>query len=63
MKKAEVEIGESYEAKVSGRIATVTITSVCHYGGWYAKNMATGKTIRIKGAQRLRKHVPIQRGY
>ena len=57
MKKSEVKIGHSYEAKVSDRIVTVRIDSTNSHGGWNATNTATGKRIRIKGPQRLRRPV------
>ncbi len=57
MKKADISIGSTYLAKVSGRVVPVKINSVSDYGGWYATNTITGKEIRIKSAQRLRKQV------
>ena len=58
MKKDEVKIGHLYVAKVSDRIVTVRIDSTNSHGGWNATNTATGKRIRIKSAQRLRRAVP-----
>lgn len=55
MKKDEIKVGQSYEAKVSNRIVTVRIDSTNSHGGWNATNTATGKRIRIKSAQRLRR--------
>ncbi len=57
MKKNEIEIGGLYTAKVSDRIVKVRIDSTNTHGGWNATNTATGKRIRIKSAQRLRKAV------
>ena len=55
MKKAEVEIGGQYRAKVSGKLTVVRIVAAAHnYKGWNAINVATGRPIRIKSAQRLR---------
>jgi len=54
MKKNEVKVGGLYRAKVSDRFVTVRIDSTNTHGGWNATNTATGKRIRIKGAQRLR---------
>jgi len=55
MKKADVEIGVTYAAKVSGRICPVRIDGPCHIGsGWYATNLFTGRQVRILSAQRLR---------
>ena len=61
MKKDEVKIGHLYVAKVSDRIVTVRIDSTNSHGGWNATNTATGKHIRIKSAQRLRRAVPADR--
>ena len=57
MKKAQVEIGKSYAAKVSGRITMVTIRSESIHGGWNGRNVETGRDVRIKSAQRLRYEV------
>jgi hypothetical protein len=61
MKKNEIKIGQCYEAKVSDRIVSVRIDSTNTHGGWNATNTATGKRIRIKSAQRLRRAVPAGR--
>jgi len=55
MKKADVEIGGKYIAKVSQRLVTVRIERESSYGGWDATNMDTGRLIRIRSAQRLRR--------
>jgi hypothetical protein len=57
MKKDEIKIGHAYTAKVSDRIVTVRIDSTNSHGGWNATNTATGKRIRIKSAQHLRRAV------
>ncbi|MCZ2098813.1 MAG: winged helix-turn-helix domain-containing protein [Anaerolineae bacterium] len=57
MKKNEVKVGQTYQAKVSDRIVTVRIDSPNSHGGWNATNTATGKRIRIKSPQRLRRAV------
>ena len=58
MKKAEVKIGETYTAKVSGLLTKVRITAESPYGGWDAINLGTNHAVRIRGAQRLRTLVP-----
>jgi len=58
MKKAQVKIGGRYLAKVSGQVVTVRITGWSRYGGWDATNERTGKSVRIKSAQRLRGEAP-----
>ena len=55
MKKKDVVIGGKYDAKVSDKIVVVQIKSESPYGGWNAVSMATGRAIRIKSAQRLRR--------
>jgi hypothetical protein len=55
MKKAEVEIGGQYIAKVSGKPQVVRIMRESPYGGWDAVNVKTSRAIRIKSAQRLRR--------
>lgn len=57
MKKADVVIGETYIAKVSGKLAPVRIVSESPYGGWYGRNTKTGREVFIRGAQRLRSKI------
>jgi len=54
MKKNEVKIGETYLAKVTGKVVPVRIDAENAHGGWDATNMTTKKKVRIKSAQRLR---------
>ena len=53
MKKAEVKIGGKYYANVTGKKVEVQIDSEKNGGGWFATNLATGKKIHIRTAQRL----------
>jgi len=53
MKKNDVKIGDVYTAKVTDKVVPVRIDAV-KGTGWSATNLATGKTIYIKSAQRLR---------
>lgn len=53
MKKAEVQLGATYTAKVSGRLVHVRIDRESVYGGWDATNLVTNRSIRIRSAQRL----------
>jgi len=55
MKKSEVKTGKYYTAKVSNRMATIRIDAENPNGGWDATNITTGKKVRIKSAQRLRR--------
>ncbi len=54
MKKADVKVGETYLAKVSGKVVPVRIDAENPRGGWDATNTVTKKKVRIKSAQRLR---------
>ena len=58
MKKHDVRVGETYSAKVSGGVVPVRITQETWQGdrhvGWVGTNTATGRSVRIKSAQRLR---------
>jgi hypothetical protein len=54
MKKDDVKIGSNYLAKVSEKVVTIRIDAESRHGGWDATNLATGKKVRIKSAQRLR---------
>lgn len=53
MKKKDVQIGKRYRANVSGKRVSVRIDRETPLGGWFATNLATGRTIRIKTAARL----------
>lgn len=57
MKKAQVKIGHTYEAKVSGSRVLVTILNESPYGGWDARNEITKRIVRIKTAARLSGYV------
>jgi len=55
MKKNEVKVGQCYMAKVTNSEVPVQIDARNSHGGWDAKNVATGRKVRIKTAQRLRR--------
>ena len=57
MKKSEIEIRGVYVAKVSGQLVSVRIDRESPYGGWDATNLATGRTVRVRTAARLRRRV------
>ncbi len=54
MRREEIEIGKVYTAKVTDKVVPVRIDAENRHGGWDATNLATGKKVRIKSAQRLR---------
>ena len=57
MRKSDVKIGAVYVVKVSGRLAQVQVVSCCGFGGWYGRNVQTGRQVRIRTAGRLRLEV------
>lgn len=57
MKKVNIEIGRIYLAKISGRLVPVDLLHEHFYGGWTAKNMLTGRHVRIKTAAKLRREL------
>jgi hypothetical protein len=58
MKKAEVNVGGIYLAKISGRLVQVRLDSKSDYGlGWSATNLKTGRVVRIHSAAKLRSEV------
>lgn len=62
MKKAEVRIGGRYYANVTNKKVEIQIDSEKPSGGWNATNLATGKKIHIKTAQRLHGEVGRPKG-
>lgn len=59
MKKSDVQIGATYLVKVASNLVPVQITREHPSGGgWEGTSVKTGKTIRIKSAQRLREPAP-----
>jgi hypothetical protein len=57
IKKADVQVGLTCIAKVSGVPAKVRITDESPYGGWRGTNLPTGREIRIRSAARLRRPI------
>jgi len=57
MKKSEIILNHEYAAKVSGKPAFVCILSAHPISGWIGRNETTGRQIRIKSAQRLRREI------
>ena len=57
MKNSDVQIGATYLVKVADNLVPVKITREHPSGGWEGTSEKTGKTIRIKSAQRLRKRL------
>jgi hypothetical protein len=53
VKKAEVAVGGTYFARVSGRTVKVRLDREVEPRGWDATNLATGRQIRVKSAARL----------
>ncbi len=57
MKKAEVQIGKQYAARISGRLTVVRLDAESRFGGWNATNTATKRSVRIRSAAKLRREV------
>ncbi len=57
MKTKEIQIGETYETKVSGSLTHVKIIGPSIHSGWIGKNMSTGRLVRIRTSGRLRRKV------
>lgn len=57
MRQKDVRIGGRYVAKISNRLTTVEILGDAIGSGWIAKNINTGRRIRIKSAAKLREEV------
>jgi hypothetical protein len=55
MKKTDIQHGATYLVKVAGNLVPVRIIGVLDNGGWEGKSLKTGKSIRIKSAQRFGK--------
>ena len=55
MKKTDVQINSTYLVKVAGHLVPVRIDREHDNGGWVGTSRKTGKQIRIKSPQRLRK--------
>ena len=55
MKKSDVVIGRTYVCKVSGVLTAVRIDGESRFGGWEATNVKTGRRVRVRSAQRLRR--------
>ena len=60
MRKAEVKVGGTYLAKVSGAVVPVRIQSTHPRNGWVGVNTVTRREVRIKTAARLRREVKPQ---
>jgi hypothetical protein len=57
MKKTDVHLGATYLVKVAGNLVPVRIDREHDNGGWLGTSQKTGKSIRIKSPQRLRKRL------
>src|SRR5690554_3550256 len=57
MKNNDVQINATYLVKVAGNLVPVRIDREHESGGWVGTSLKTGKAIRIKSPQRLRKRL------
>lgn len=68
MKQDEIEVGRTYVMKVSGRLVDVTVLEVLPEGRagrkrrqWVCRNLATGRKVLARSAQRFRAARPDDR--
>jgi hypothetical protein len=54
MNAKQITIGGEYLVKVAGILTVVRIERAHEHGGWIARNVATGREVRIRTARRLR---------
>ncbi len=54
MKKDQVQIGQTYHAKITDKVVPVRIDAEHKSGGWHGTNMTTNRKVHIKTAQKLR---------
>jgi hypothetical protein len=54
VRKTEVEIGKVYACRISRRIVPIRIEAVAERGGWYARNLRTGRSVYVRNAGKLR---------
>ena len=59
MKKDQVQIGQTYNAKITDKVVPVRIDAEHKSGGWHGTNMTTNRKVHIKSAQRLRNRVTV----
>lgn len=59
MLKADVQIGGVYRVRLHGNFTDVRIDGESGYGGWNATNLTSGRSVRIKSAQKLRRPVDL----
>ena len=57
MKRTDVQTGATYLVKLAGNLVPVRIDRQHENGGWLGTSVKTGKSIRIKSPQRLRKRL------
>ncbi len=45
-----IRVNGNYDIKLRGKWVTIRIQSICDRGGWYAKNLQTGRTMWVSSA-------------
>jgi hypothetical protein len=66
MKTRDIEIGQVYAVKISGKLVAVRIDgcdAVHKLQRWHGINLATGRKITIKSPQRCRRKLALVAGY
>ncbi|MCK6483039.1 MAG: winged helix-turn-helix domain-containing protein [Phycisphaerae bacterium] len=54
MKKKDVQVGNTYAAKIGSQVVPVRLDAESRFGGWDATNLRTKRRVRIKSAAKLR---------
>jgi flagellar biosynthesis GTPase FlhF len=54
MKNEDVNIGQTYSAKITDKVVPVRIDAEHKSGGWHGTNMTTNRKVHIKSARKLR---------
>ena len=54
MQAKDIFVGQIYLVKISGKVQQVKIIKTCPNGGWMARNLATGRDIRLRTGARVR---------
>ncbi|MCK6486237.1 MAG: HTH domain-containing protein [Phycisphaerae bacterium] len=54
MKKKDVQVGNTYAAKIGSQLVPVRLDAESRFGGWDATNLRTKRRVRIKSAAKLR---------
>lgn len=57
MRAKDIEVGNTYRALVSGKITVVRVIKINPNGGYWATNIRTGRTVKMRTAARFHERV------